>query len=262
MDKEIKRLLQQGVIEVTDQKPKCILPLRTLPEKNNKFHLVLDCHHTNSFVDTPKFSEEGIGSVAELIQDGDQLISVDLENGFHRVDVHPSCRTYLGMRWRGICYVWKVLPFGVNCAPFVFNKILCPVVQFLRENNLRVTLFVDDFFQMARPSEVTDHADFLQHTLQDLGWSVNREKSQSDPSTCASFIEFDFHSTGTDGPWISVLLGKIKKLKRLLTKVLSLRNRGIQIKVQMLAKVAGQCIAMMRAVIPAKLLLRNVYRTI
>lgn len=87
VDAEIKRLLQQGAIEKTENAPRCVLPLKVVPKKNNKKRLILDCRYINSNISIPKFSQEGIESVAQQIQEGDHLISVDLENGFHHVEI-------------------------------------------------------------------------------------------------------------------------------------------------------------------------------
>lgn len=100
------------------------------------------------------------------------------------------------MSWNGKYYIWCVLPFGVSCAPYYFNKILRPVIAFHRQNNIRTVIFVDVFFQIAHEYCSTGHKDFLLDTLEQLGWIVNHEKSQLVPSKNVTFIEFDVNSTG------------------------------------------------------------------
>ena len=94
---------------------------------------------------------------------------------------------------------------------------------------------------MCESKYVTDHKDFIENTLQDLGFVINWEKSNSIPSTCKIFIGYIIDSIG-DGkfPWIKVPRKKIRKLKRdiknvLFNKKCSARN---------LACIAGQCISM------------------
>ena len=125
VDNEIKRLLELGyVCECFNWKPKCVLPLQVVPKKNGKNRLVLDGHYVNSYMDTPKFKQEGIEAVSQLIQEDDDLITADIKDGFHHVKVHISSQTYSGMCWRNKLYVWRVLPFGASCSPYFFNKIL------------------------------------------------------------------------------------------------------------------------------------------
>lgn len=145
-------------------------------------------------------------------------------------------------------------------SPFVFNKCLRLVLAYLRNKGLRLALFVDDFFQMMRPDMSLEQVQELLSTLEWLGWDINTEKSQLQPGVMCEFIGFKVHSSGVQGPWLQVLPHKIKKLKRGLRYVL--HNAFKAVNVRLLARLAGQCIAMTKAIVPAKLLLRNVYRTI
>ena len=131
---------------------------------------------------TPSFRQEGIKSVADLIEPNYQLVTVDLKDGFHHVRIHVEFQKYLGVSWRGNYYMWQVLPFGVQCAPYFFYKILWPVVTFLREDNIRRYLLVDNFLLMASSMFVMDHKDFLLDMLQDYSWQVKVEKCQLTPA--------------------------------------------------------------------------------
>ena len=111
---------------------------------------------------------------------------------------------------------------------------------------------------MLRKETATDHVDFLVHTLNDLGWKINSGKSQLVPDVSCSFIGFDICSQGVNGPWIKVMQSKVRKLKSAIRRALSLNL----LSARQLARIAGQCIAMTKAVLPARLLLRNIYRTI
>ncbi len=64
---------------------------------------------------------------------------------------------------------------------------------------------------------------------------------------------------GKHGPSIQILSRKIHKVKRLIRAILQQRQR---VAVRTLAKFTGQCVAMMKAVLPAPLLLRNIFRLI
>ena len=241
VDNEIQKLLREGFVCKVKQQPQCVLPIQTVPRKSGKLRLVIDCRYVNRHIEAPKFKQEWIEAVANQILEGDELISVDLENGFHHVDLHPDHWSYFGMCWHGQFYVWCVLPFGCSASPYIFKKILEPVTIFLRkEFALRIALFVDDLFQMSRKCCATDNRDTLINTLEDLGWKINKDKSQLVPSQQCSFIGFDVCSVGNSGPWIKVLSVKVKKLKSYIRRVLN----GDYIQARMLAKVAGQCVAM------------------
>ena len=111
--------------------------------------------------------------VADQIEVDDEMITMDLENGFHHVKIKVEDRKYLGMYWKGTYYRWCVMPFGVKSALYFFNKILGPVVRFLRVNGIRNALFVDDFLVMMKSMLVTDHREFVLNTLKELGWDMH-----------------------------------------------------------------------------------------
>ena len=116
-------------------------------------------------------------------------------------------------------------------------------MKFLCEHNVRNSAFVDDFLIMMREIFATDNIDFVLHTLQDLGWQINWDKSDLVPSDECEFIGFIVRSKGKQGPWLQVTQKKLHKLRRHIMKVLKDRV----VKARFLAKIGGECIAMMRA---------------
>ena len=123
VSKEVRDLLSNGAIqEVNEDQVYCCLPLKCVPKKRNKLRLVLDCRHLNNYIECPTFSQEGIDAVANQIETDDQLVSIDLKNGFHHVKIDSKYRKYLSFSWNNKFYVWCVLPFGVKCAPYYFHK--------------------------------------------------------------------------------------------------------------------------------------------
>ena len=137
--------------------------------------------------------------------------------------------------------------------------MLRPVVKYLRENGLRINLFVDDFLLISQAKYMTDHKDLFLHTLTDLGWRINFDKSQLEPSTKCRYLGFIIDSCGPEGvPYIKVVKQRIQKLRRDIQRCLSTGNTSARV----LARIAGQCVSMTKAVLPAKLLLNNIYRTI
>ena len=258
VDGEIAKLLESNTIKKVREKPKCILALQCVPKKNKKLRLVLDSRPVNIHIDTPKFSQEGIKTVAELIQPGDVLASIDLEQGFHHVPIAPEFQTYLGFKWKGHYFVWQYLPFGVSCAPYYFYKCVRPVVRYLRQNNIRLSSFVDDFLLMMRKLEATDHIDFTVQVFQECGWKLNWEKCELEPSTVKVFVGYEVSTHRQEGPWVKVIPTKIRKLRRIIVKSI----QAVRVTARHLARLIGQCIAMTKAIIPAKLLLRNSYRVL
>ena len=117
---------------------------------------------------------------------------------------------------------------------------------------------MDDFLVMARKMLMTDHREFVLHTHADLGWTVNFEKCQLNPSTSTVSVGFSMSMHGKRGPWIKVLPQKIRKMRCAIVPCLnsnSISARG-------LARITGQCMSMTKAIVLGKLLSRNVYRVL
>ena len=102
----------------------------------------------------------------------------------------------------------------------------------------------------------TDHKVFTLQCFEELGWQINKEKCQLTPGHRATFVGFDITIIGPQGSWIRVLPQKIRKLRRSIVQILNKQY----VSACSLVRVSGQCIAMTKAVLPAKLLLRNIYR--
>ena len=258
IESEINRLLTLGAIKQVDFQPKCILAMRAIPKKSGAHRLVVDCRPINVNMVVPKFHQEGIKVVSELIQTDDILMTIDVKDGFHHIPLHDESQTYVGMAWKGKFYVWKVLCFGIAIAPYLFHKVVRPMVQYLRQQHLRLAPFVDDFLLMMKRALVHRHKCLVLSTMRRLGWRPNLKKCDFSVNTHAVFVGFDIQSDTSRGPWIKVLPAKIRKLRRAIHQVLQLTF----VSARALARIAGQCIAMTKAIMPGKLLLRNIYRVI
>ena len=75
-------------------------------------------------------------------------------------------------------YQLDTLPFGLSSAPFVFTKLLKPVVAVLRQAEIRVVLYLDDMIIMAVfVHEAQAHLASAMYILTGLGFILNCKKS-------------------------------------------------------------------------------------
>ena len=100
VDSQIEKLVKEKSLCEVSQKPHCVLALQCVPKKNGKQHLVVDCRPVNVSNNTPSFTQEGLKAVTELIEPYDQLLLVDVENGFHHVGIHEDSQQFFGIKWR------------------------------------------------------------------------------------------------------------------------------------------------------------------
>ncbi len=251
-------LLQDRIRRIPNKEAHCVLPLLVVAKKGGKLHLVLDCRHLNNNISCPSFKQEGLESVSTQILPGDKLFSSDISSGFHHLRMRPNERKFLCFTWRNHTFCWTVLPFGVKSAPYLFSKVIKEVIKYFRASDVRCTAWVDNFIFMVKTDKVESQLQFIQSTFHDLGLVLNRDKCDFDCTGLTTFVGFLVHSEGSKGPWLQVPKKKIVILQWLLRTVL----RQSSVPVHTWARVAGKCVSLSCAVIPGKLLLRNVYRTI
>ena len=228
-------------------------------KQGGKLRLITDLRVLNCYCTPPKFSSENISNALDYIQADDFMISVDLKDGFWHVPVCEHDQQYLGIQWSGQYYVFRALPFGLNASPYFFQKVIRCVVQHLRAQDIRAMAYVDDFLIMGSQDQIAEHKKQLLGSLRQLGFLINWDKSQIDPDSKIVFLGHVLDSKGTNGvPEIRVMAEKVRKLRKDIRRAM----KDGRVTARILACIAGQCVFATQAIIPGKLLLRNIYRQI
>lgn len=60
------------------------------------------------------------------------------------INIETGHRKYLRFQFDRRLYQFTVLPFGLCTAPYVFTKILKPIVASLRSKGLKSVIYLDD----------------------------------------------------------------------------------------------------------------------
>jgi len=112
----------------TDICPLVCSPLLVVRNSRGKRRLVVDLREVNQYLPKQKFKYEGLGLIPDMCSKGEYFFTFDLKSGYQHVDIHPDCWTYLGFSWRiadiHTFYMFRVLPFGLSTACYVFTKLL------------------------------------------------------------------------------------------------------------------------------------------
>ncbi|GJP43588.1 hypothetical protein CLOM_g3032 [Closterium sp. NIES-68] len=178
----ILELTETGAaVQILAAKLRCISPLNVVEQKD-KCRLILDLRKVNDALIVPKFKYEGLNRVADPARQGDWMFSIDLKSGYHHVDIHPSCWTFLGFEFDGRTYAFQSLPFGLATAPFVFTQLIKQLARRWREQGVRVIPYVDDILFLC-PTQAHTQA-MCQRVVIDLkaaGLVLNSKKSKLIP---------------------------------------------------------------------------------
>ena len=125
-------------------------------------------------------------------------MSIDIRDAYLHVPMHQAVRKYLRFVVNKKVYQFTCLPFGLATSPREFTKLLRPVVSLLRQQGVKLHVYLDDWLMRAdTPEEAQLHSQTTIKVLQFLGWIINFEKSDLTPHKSRLPVHWDAvqHST-------------------------------------------------------------------
>ena len=197
LQQAVDALLMKGAIErVTNVKSLGFYSrLFLVPKKTGDLRPVIDLSTLNHHMVVPHFKMETQGSVRSAIRSQEWTVSIDIRNAYLHVPMHQAVRKYLRFVVNKKVYQFTCLPFGLATSPREFTKLLRPVVSLLRQQGVKLHVYLDDWLIRAdTPEEAQLHAQTTIKVLQFLGWIINFEKSDLTPSQDFQFIGMPFNT--------------------------------------------------------------------
>ena len=196
VSQEVNELLQKGAIQKTPfTRDGFYSRLFLVPKKGGSMRPVIDLSSLNKFIVNEHFQMENLSCLKTLLSPGDFMTNIDLKDAYLSVPVHESSRKFLRFIWKGTCYQFKALPFGLCSAPRIFTKVLKPVAAFLRRKAIRVLIYLDDFLLLAATvEEAVKNTQLVVTLLQSLGFTINVKKSLLIPTQAITFLGFQIDS--------------------------------------------------------------------
>ena len=97
--------------------------------------------------------------------------------------VHETFRKHLGFHWDNLTYVFNVLPFGLSPAPFIFTKLMRPLLTRWRSQGIGIAVYLDDGLIWAQTELQCRKASFIvSRDLESAGFFTAEEKCSWQPS--------------------------------------------------------------------------------
>lgn len=119
------------------------------------------------------------------------MATLDLKDAYFLVPIHREYKKYLRFQWNETIFEFNVLPFGLNTAPYVFTKILKPVMCLLRSLGHVCSIYLDDLCIIGGNFQNCAENIFqAKEILESLGFIVNEDKSCLVPSTTCKYLGF------------------------------------------------------------------------
>ena len=123
------------------------------------------------------------------------MASIDLKDAYWHVPIHKRFRPYLAFSAGGVNYQFQVLPFGLNLAPRIFTKIMCPVHNILSDHGVEILMYLDDWLIFASSYEECERmVNTTLHIGQSMGLLFNLDKSHLTPTQSIQWLGMMWHS--------------------------------------------------------------------
>lgn len=185
---EIASLLGKGAItQVTDYG--FISGFFLVPKASGGWRPIINLKALNLFIQHRHFKMEGVNTVKYTIRKGDWLAKVDLKDAYFSVALNPSQRKFFYFKWGEKIFQYVSMFFGLGPAPRVFTKLLKPIIGFLRQQGLRLVVYLDDILIIGHSREETQEAvKQVVGLLESLGFVIQEENSVREPSQSLEYI--------------------------------------------------------------------------
>ena len=250
----IRDLVSHGCVKELSSPPVVCSPLIVVTSRTGKRRLVINLRYVNRYLWKDKFKYEDIRTAMLFFEKDGYLCTFDLKSGYHHIDIHENCQTYLGFQWDSKFYRFTVLPFGLATACYIFTKVLRALVRLWRSKGIKVVLYIDDGIIVAPSFEKASlHSQFIRMSLEEAGFLVNEEKSQWEPRQCVCWLGFviDLERSA-----IAIPVDKIELLKDMLSSALE----NCTLSAKTVASIVGRIISMGLGIGPiARLRTRSLY---
>lgn len=150
---------------------------------------ILNLKSLNKFVLYRRFKMQSLNTILECIRDADVMTSVDLQEVYLHVPIHPAYQKFLRFAYANRHYQYKAMPFSLSSAPRTFTKLLAAVAAAIRLVPVRILCYLDDVLILS-PShqQAKRDLDTVCHTLSRHGFSINLKKSDLQPTTCITHL--------------------------------------------------------------------------
>lgn len=126
---------------------------------------------------------ETVRSVLAAVHPGDYAVSLDLEDAYFHIPIHPASRRFLRFTDGIDVFQFRALPFGLSLAPRVFTRVMLVIASTLRSQGIRLIQYLDDWLLLdSCPTSLRGHLARSVELVSSLGLIINPRKSDLLPS--------------------------------------------------------------------------------
>ena len=143
IQREVDELLAKGTIEPSLGGAGFYSSMFVVPKHTGDLQPIPNLKHFNCYMHIPSFKMPTLRHVWQLIQHGDYVFSIDLQDAYLHIPIVKHHYHFLCFVWHNVPYQWKVLPFGLATAPRVFTSLTKPILFLCHHKGLCIVIYLD-----------------------------------------------------------------------------------------------------------------------
>ena len=153
IEAELERLQQADVIEPVRQATSWLSLLAPVRKANGTLRLCVDYWRLNKAIVRERHMLPTLDEITATLEGATVFSVLNAESGFHQVPLDIESRHYTTFTTHRGLYRLKRLPFGVACAPEIFQRVVDDILQGLDG----VIVYIDDIFVFGRINRSTTY---------------------------------------------------------------------------------------------------------
>lgn len=230
------------------------------PKADGSARFILNLKSLNKYFQPPHFKLEDYRTALKLTYPNCFYTLIDLKDAYFSIAIHWRYRKYFRFLFNDHLWEFNSLPFGFSPAPFIFTKIMKPVLHSLRINNITCVCYLDDLLIIS-PTITKSINDTRRSVLllEKLGFTINVGKSQLDPNNLCIFLGFVFNSKNMT---LSLPLEKSQRISKLITELLMVGVCSVRHFARIIGSLVAACPAIKYGWLYLKSLEREKYKAI
>ena len=223
----VSALVEKEAIEIAPPSPGFYSRLFVTHKVAGGWRPVIDLSLLNGWVELSSFRMETAQSVLQSLRPGDWMVSLDLQEAYLQVPVHPASRRYLRFCVGDAVYQFRVLCFGLSSAPQVFTCVMAPVLSIMHRHGFRLLCYLDDWLVLGSTfQELVRARNFLLWLCRLLGVIVNPSKSSLVPPRTLDYLGITLETSPLR---VFPTLKRVQKFSLLLQDFLSYRLHAVSV---------------------------------
>ncbi len=192
----LAELFPNGFAELVSEQPSVVNPFSVSVRANGKKRLIANLRHLNGFLVAPKFKLDDYRTALPALRAAKFLFSFDLKKGYYHVDLDESVLDLFGFSFSfaGKTYFgcWTICTFGLSTTPYLFTKLLKPLITHWRSLGLHIFIYLDDGLALCDcRQEAAWFSHIVRSDLQSSGFHEQEVKCLWDPVTSAPWLGFE-----------------------------------------------------------------------